>query len=80
MFETWPLLSLVIWTPIVGGVLVLATGGDKNATEARVLALVFAIVTFALSIPLYTQFNTASGSMQFIEHHEWMSLGSLRFY
>jgi len=80
MFETWPLLSLVIWTPIVGGMLVLATGGDKNATEARVLALVIAIITFALSIPLYTQFNTGSGSMQFIEHHEWMNLGSLRFY
>ena len=40
MFDTWPLLSLVIWTPIVGGMLVLATGGDKNANEARVLALI----------------------------------------
>ncbi len=80
MFESWPLLSLVIWTPIVGGMLVLATGGDKNATEARVLALVIAIITFALSIPLYTEFNTSSGSMQFIEHHEWMTLGNLRFY
>ncbi len=80
MFESWPLLSLVIWTPIIGGMLVLATGGDKNATEARVLALVIAVITFALSIPLYTEFNSSSGSMQFIEHHEWMSLGKMRFY
>jgi len=80
MFETWPLLSLVIWTPIVGGILVLATGGDKNASEARVLALLVAIITFALSIPLYTEFNVAKGSMQFIEHAEWMTLGDLRLY
>ena len=74
MFDTWPLLSLVIWTPIVGGMLVLATGGDKNANEARVLALVVSLITFALSIPLYTEFNSANGSMQFIEHAEWMVL------
>lgn len=80
MFDTWPLLSLVIWTPIVGGVLVLATGGDKNASEARVLALIVSIITFALSILLYTEFNVANGSMQFIEHAEWMSLGDLNLY
>ncbi len=80
MFDTWPLLSLVIWTPIVGGMLVLATGGDKNASEARVLALIVSIVTFALSIPLYTEFNVANGSMQFIEYAQWMSLGDLNLY
>jgi NADH-quinone oxidoreductase subunit M len=67
MFETWPLLSLVIWVPIVGGIVVLATGGDKNAVEARVLALLFAIATLALSVPLYTDFRTGTAAMQFIE-------------
>ena len=62
MFENWPLLSLVIWTPIVGGIFVLATGGDKNATEARVLGLSVALLTFVLSIPLYTEFNTATAA------------------
>ena len=80
MFESWPLLSLVIWTPIIGGMLVLATGGDKNATEARVLSLVVALITFALSIPLYTEFKTNTATMQFIEHYEWMKLGGLKFY
>jgi len=80
MFEGWPLLSLVIWTPIIGGLLVLATGGDKNAAEARVLALIVAVVAFALSIPLYTEFRTASSGMQFIEFHEWFSLGGIQLY
>ena len=30
-----PLLSLVIWVPIVFGLLVLATGSDRNAPMAR---------------------------------------------
>ncbi|MBI1423066.1 MAG: NADH-quinone oxidoreductase subunit M [Gammaproteobacteria bacterium] len=80
MFEGWPLLSLVIWTPIIGGILVLATGGDKNATEARVLGLVIAIVTFLLSIPLYTHFNAAYPGMQFIEFHDWFYLGDWKIY
>jgi NADH-quinone oxidoreductase subunit M len=80
MFAGWPLLSLVIWTPIIGGMLVLATGGDKNATEARVLGLVIAIVTFALSVPLYTDFNTTTAGMQFIEFHDWFYLGDWKIY
>ena len=33
-----PLLSLAIWVPIIGGLLVLATGSDRNAPLARMLA------------------------------------------
>ena len=80
MFESWPLLSLVIWTPIIGGVVVLATGGDRNATEARVLALIVSVLTFALSIPLFTEFKTGTAAMQFIEYFNWMSLGDWQLY
>ena len=39
---------------MVGGLLVLATGGDERAETARKLALGFSVVTFVLSLPLYT--------------------------
>jgi len=61
------MLSLVIWLPIVGGLLVFATGNDRNAVAARWLALLIAIATFAASLPLYTQFNAATAAMQFVE-------------
>jgi len=80
MFVGWPLLSLVIWTPIIGGILVLATGGDKNATEARVLGLILSVVTFLLSLPLYTQFNAATAAMQYIEFHPWFNFGGWPVY
>ncbi len=79
MFADWPLLSIVIWLPILGGVLVLATGSDKNAGEARVLALCISIITFALSIPLYTEFDVTLASMQFVESAAWIPAFNINY-
>ncbi|MDH5785148.1 MAG: NADH-quinone oxidoreductase subunit M [Chromatiales bacterium] len=66
MFADLPLLSLLIWVPVIGGLLVLLTGSRSSGLEARVLSLLVALLTFVLSIPLYTGFDTASHAMQFI--------------
>ncbi len=66
MYADWPLLSLVIWTPILGGILVLFAG-DRDPAGARKIALVVSIITFLLTLPLYTQFNTGTHLMQFVE-------------
>jgi|TARA_B100001964_G_scaffold210736_1_gene245389 NADH-quinone oxidoreductase subunit M len=71
-------LSLVIWLPVLGGVLVLASGGDRNAPVARKLALGFSLATFVLSLSLYTGFDVSKSSMQFIEHYNWV--GALNIY
>ncbi len=67
-----PLLSLVIWLPIVGGLLVLATGSDRNAGLARLLALVVAVAGFLVTIPLYTGFDRTTSAMQFVELAPWI--------
>ena len=64
---TQHMLSLVIWVPIVGGLLVFATGGDRNAVVARWLSLFIAVATLVLSIPLYTHFDATTATMQFTE-------------
>src|SRR5512146_3467270 len=66
------MLSLVIWLPIVGGALVSLTGTDR-ANTARWLALGVAIATFAVSIPLFTEYDATAGTMQFIESHTWIA-------
>ncbi|VAX00478.1 NADH-ubiquinone oxidoreductase chain M [hydrothermal vent metagenome] len=78
MFADWPLLSIVIWLPILGGVAVLATG-NKNAAEARVLALCISIITFVLSIPLYTGFDSSLASMQFVESIAWIPAFNINY-
>ena len=66
------MLSVVIWLPILAGVAVLATGSDRNAATARVLALLGAIAGLLVAIPLWSGFDRASGAMQFVERAPWI--------
>jgi NADH-quinone oxidoreductase subunit M len=65
------LLSTLIWLPIAGGVLTLLVG-SSNAQAARWTALLTAVVTFGLSLPLYTGFDGSTAAFQFVEHREWI--------
>jgi NADH-quinone oxidoreductase subunit M len=80
MFLDWPLLSLVIWTPIIGGLLMLAFAKKDNAANTRFIALAISIVTFLLSIPLYTDFDTATAAMQFSENTPWISSFNINYH
>ncbi len=79
MFADWPLLSLVIWVPIVGGMMVLAAG-DSGAAAARRIALGVAVVTFMLSIPLFTGFDRSTYLMQFVEQTPWISAFNINYH
>ncbi len=71
MFSSWPLLSLLIWIPILGGFCTLFFG-DQRAFQARGFALLVALVSFALTIPLFMGFDAHSATMQFAESHAWI--------
>jgi NADH-quinone oxidoreductase subunit M len=73
-------LNIAIWLPIVGGLLVLATGGDRNAPLARRMSLAFAIAAFAATIPLYTGFNPATAAMQFEINRPWIDVFRIRYH
>ena len=75
-----PVLSVVIWLPIVFGILVLATGDDRNAPLARVIALVGAVLGFLVSIPLYTGFDSSTSVMQFGELHSWIPRFNIHYH
>ena len=77
--SNWPLLSLLIWLPIVGGGLVLALG-NQRASAARWLSLLIALVTFVLSIPLFTGFDYANAGLQFIERREWIPAYDIQYH
>ena len=79
MASNWPILSLLIWLPIFGGLAVIAAG-DQRASLARVLALLFAGLTFLLSILLYTAFDTSTASMQFVELKPWIETFDIYYY
>jgi NADH-quinone oxidoreductase subunit M len=67
--SNWPLLSVLIWLPILGGALILAL---RNAQAARWASLLVAVLTFLISLPLLTGFDTGTDALQFVEQHAWI--------
>ena len=79
MLSELPLLSFVIWFPILGGVAVLFVG-DDNPGRAKTLALTMAILSFLISIPLYTLFDPSTAAMQFQEIIPWIPALSVNYH
>jgi len=80
MFADWPLLSLVVWLPIIGGVAVLLSGDNGGSEGSRRLALIVSITTFVLSLGLYTNFDVTTAAMQFEERYEWIGDFSIYYH
>ncbi|WP_147652474.1 NADH-quinone oxidoreductase subunit M [Vulcaniibacterium gelatinicum] len=76
--QSLPLLSLLIWLPILGGALTLMLG-NARAQAARWLALATALATFALSLPLLTGYDPAVPGMQFVESKAWIPAYDIRY-
>lgn len=75
-----PILSLSIWVPIVAGVLVLMTANDQKPAFTRWLALLGSIAGFAVTIPLYTNFDFSYGGFQFQEGYRWIPAFNINYH
>ena len=80
MFADLPLLSLIVWLPIFGGVAVLLSGDKGDANGVRVLSLVISIATFVLSLGLYAGFDSSTSSMQFVEKTAWIPAFDINYH
>jgi len=80
MLFGFPLISLVIWLPILIGILVFATGGDNNARLAKWVALIGSIMGLLVAIPLYMQFDPTMVGMQFVEYHTWIESFNIHYH
>ncbi|MEQ1880171.1 MAG: NADH-quinone oxidoreductase subunit M [Burkholderiales bacterium] len=74
------LLSIVIWLPIVAGLVVLCTGGDRNASAARWLSLLGALAGFLVALPLYWGFDPQLPDMQFVENIPWIESYNINYH
>ena len=64
------LLSLLIWLPILGAIVVLAFGRQPNV--ARWLTLAISLATFVLSLFLWAGYVPTGPVMQFVESAPWI--------
>ncbi len=74
------LLSLAIWTPIVFGVVLLALGRDEQAGSVRWIALIGAVVSFLVTLPLYSGFQLDTPAMQFVEKAGWIQRFNVNYH
>ena len=74
------LLSLVIWLPIVGGALVLLISGSHRPSVARWSSLLVSILTFWVSLSLWTRFDRSSSDMQFVERGPWIDRFNIEYF
>lgn len=72
MITQLPILTILIWLPVIGAVLALCAGGDKNANFSRTVAVIVAVINLLLCIPLYLHFDPSLYDMQFVEDHLWI--------
>ncbi|MEM8683069.1 MAG: NADH-quinone oxidoreductase subunit M [Pseudomonadota bacterium] len=79
------LLSILIWLPIAGGLLLLLMGdeGDARSSRAgavRIVALAVSLATLLLSGTLYAGFDPSTAAMQFVERYTWIEAISVDYY
>ncbi|HRN74341.1 NADH-quinone oxidoreductase subunit M [Ottowia sp.] len=73
-------LSLAIWTPIVFGAVLLAFGRESQAGLVRWIALIGSVLSFLVTLPLYTGFKLGTAEMQFVEKTRWIERFNVNYH
>ena len=72
----YPILSMTTFLPLVGAVAILVI---RHERVARWTALATTLLTFAVSIPLYTQLDKNNAALQFVESAEWIPAWNIAY-
>ena len=80
--QNFPLLSLLIFLPLVGAVLILVLArGDEAvvARNSRWTALWTSAINFVLSLFIWVHFDTPTADFQFVEYAVWMPAFNINY-
>ncbi len=79
LLNNLPILSILIYTPIIGGVWALIVG-DRQEQTVKYFSLAVSIITFIFAVILYCQFDPSYGGMQFIEESDWIKAFDIKYH
>ena len=77
--NSFPLITILTLTPLVGGLIVLAVPETQKAL-ARALGLGTSLVALGLSLVLWAQFDSGSGTLQQVERHSWIARLAVEYF
>ena len=70
------IISLMILIPLIGGLITLFT---RTKEQARMLALLTSLVGFAGAVYMYTQFDSSTAALQFVESFDWIPFLGVKY-
>ena len=73
-----PLLSALIFFPIIGGFSLLIVKRE-DVQAIKIMALMISLLEFLLSIPLFFMFDKTTYHMQFTEHYSWIPAFNINY-
>jgi len=73
-----PILSLILWSPLVFGLLLLLVPSEPVAVPRRT-AFAFSLVPFFLSLVMLGQFDPSVGELQLVQSVDWMPTLGVRY-
>src|SRR6056297_719768 len=76
---TWPILSLIVWLPIVTGVAILFLS-DARAAMGKTIALAAAVAALVLTVVAVAGFDMTTAAMQFQEKTSWIEAFSINYH
>lgn len=79
--ESWPLLTAVIFLPLLGVFFIALVQGKTPSAQNNIrwLALLFTLLTLAIALLIWSQFDPENSGFQMVEYHPWLS-GTLAYH
>lgn len=74
-----PILSILIWMPIIGGIWALIAG-DRQEQTVKYFSFAVSVITFIFSVILYCQFDPTYAGMQFVEEASWIKAFDIKYH
>ena len=75
----YPVLSLLIWLPILAATVILTIVKDKQKKLVPWFSLFVALIVFAISVFMAINFDNSSTELQFQENYIWIKLLNIRY-
>lgn len=70
--NTWPILSITLFTPVLGAILIMLLPRD-NEKNIKTVAAISTFISMLLSILVWAAYDRGQGGMQFIENIPWVA-------
>jgi len=78
------ILSLIVFLPLVGALVILLGGGSGDRPDreglVRTVALAVSLLTFGLTLLLWARFDPTSADYQFVERHAWIPAFGIQYF